>query len=99
MDDKRRAIFGEVNYELDYQQVKFGTTADDTKNTPNDWNSFISHFGTRWFPGGFAPYKTATVDAFRTAMVKVAALAVSAIESIDRQRETNGKTFYEDVEG
>lgn len=34
------------------------------------------------------------IDAFRKAMVKTAAVALAAIESIDRQRASNGKTFY-----
>lgn len=95
LDDKRRSLFGEVNYELDYQQTKFGTKEDDTINTPNHWVSYLAAYSTKWFTGGFAPYKNSAVDAFRTGMIKVAAIAIAAVESIDRQREQNGRTFYE----
>ena len=40
-------------------------------------------------------FTTEMTDDFRQRMIQVAALAVAAVESIDRQREENGKTFYE----
>lgn len=88
-------IFDEIRKERDYQTEKWGNTADDTLNTPNDFIAYIAHYSTRWFAGGFAPYNSSDVGRFRTMMVKVAALAVAAIESLDRQRAANGKTHYE----
>jgi hypothetical protein len=64
-------------------------------NTPNDFVSYISNYSTRWFKGGFAPYTPDVVDEFRVSMLKTAALAIAAIESIDRQREEAGHCFYE----
>jgi len=95
MTDFRNRILNEIDTERKYQINKWGNEVDDTENTPNDFISYISHFSTRWFNGGFAPYHTDTVDEFRKSMIKTAALAVAAVESIDRQREEAGHTFYE----
>jgi hypothetical protein len=94
MSDNEK-IFAEIVKEIDYQEKRWGTQSDDTKNRPNDWASFISHYSTRWFPGGYAPYQSMTVDAFRASMIKTASLAISAIKSLDRQRAKNGAAFYE----
>lgn len=88
-------VYEELQKERDYQVEKWGVEADDTVNTPNDWVAYISHHSSRWFDGGFTPYNTATVDDFRTQMIKTAALAIAAIESLDRQREKDGRPFYE----
>lgn len=90
-------IFAALKQEREYQTAKWGNEADDTMNTPNDFVSYISNYSTRWFNGGFAPYNTKTVDEFRISMLKTAALAIAAVESIDRQREIDGQTFYEVV--
>jgi hypothetical protein len=91
----RQGIYSEIEAERDRQQRRWGDAADDTKNTPNDWAAFIGHHATRWFGGGFAPYDAATVRAFRAQMIKVATLAVAAVESLDRQARERGKPFYE----
>ena len=98
MEEKEATIdiFAEIEAELNYQDERWGHAPDDKLNSPNDWVSYISHHATRWFSGGFAPYKAATVDTFRTQMVKVAALAISAIKSIDRQRAAKGRPFYQE---
>lgn len=92
----REAIFAEIAAERDYQDNKWGTDKDDTLNEPNDWVAFIAHHSTRWFTGGFAPYKSSAVNTFRKQMIKVAAIALAAIESLDRQRATKSQAFYED---
>jgi hypothetical protein len=92
----RLDIFAEVNEKRLYQEAKWGNRADDTKNTPNDWVSYIANHSTKWFPGGFTPYCEETVQEFRAAMVDVAALAVAAIESLDRQTLINGAPFYQE---
>lgn len=84
-----------VAKEREYQVARWGLEADDTLNTPNDFVSYITRYSSRWFPGGFAPYTTETVNDFRESMVKVATLAIAAVESVDRQREEAGHTFYE----
>lgn len=89
-------VYAEIQAERDAQVARWGNTSDDTNNAPNDWVSYISHYATNWFGNQFPPYATEVVDDFRTSMIKTAALAIAAIESIDRQRAGTGKTFYED---
>lgn len=94
----RQDILNEIDAERAYQDGRWGHAADDTKNAPNDWAAYIAHHATRWFTGGFAPYKRGAVDAFRKEMIKAAALAVAAVESVDRQRAEKGSAFYEIAE-
>ena len=91
----RETFLEDVRIEREYQERKWGNSADDTVNEPNDWVAFINHYATRWFSGGFAPYSAETVEDFRSSMVKVAALACAAVESVDRQIAASGKTFYQ----
>ena len=93
--DLRKAIFAEVETERAYQVDRWGTEADDTRNRPNDWIGYICHYATEWYAGRFFPYPKGTGHAFRAAMVKVAATAIAAIESHDRQVAAKGKPFYE----
>lgn len=88
-------IYDEIKSERKYQTHKWGNETDDTMNEPNDFVSYIGAYMSKWFPGGFVPYTTETVDEFRKSMIKVASIAVAAVESIDRQREEGGHTFYE----
>lgn len=73
----------DIKNEREYQVNKWGTRADLEVNQPNDFVAYIAHHSTRWFKGGFAPYSRDTLEDFRAQMVKVAALAVAAIESVD----------------
>lgn len=88
-------VLVELAAEREYQINKWGNDADDELNEPNDFIAYMNAYSTRWFPGGFAPYSPETIDAFRKSMVKTAAIAVAAIESVDRQREEAGHCFYE----
>ena len=73
----------DIENERDYQLTKWGPRADLEINRPNDFVAYIAHHSTRWFKGGFSPYSRETLEDFRQQMVKVAALAVAAIESVD----------------
>lgn len=88
-------ILEEIRAEREYQDHKWGTDTDDSLNTPWMWASYIGQYATKWMAGTFAPLKRDVTDSFRTCMIKVAAIAVAAVESIDRQRLKNDKTFYE----
>lgn len=77
-------ILQDIQHEREYQVTKWGTKADDEVNTPMDFVGYIAHHSTRWFDGGFRPYTVETLEDFRTQMVKVAALAVAAIEATDK---------------
>jgi len=96
MSEERSKIFAEVEKERAYQQARWGDTVDDTLNTPWMWAAYIGLYSTKWMAGTFAPLKRDVTDSFRTCMVKVACLAVAAIESVDRQRAKNDQTFYEE---
>lgn len=82
----RNGVLAEVSAERDYQDEKFGgPSVDDRENGYMEWVTYIAHFSTRWFGGGFPPFSAETDSAFRRAMIKVAALAVAAIEQYDRK--------------
>lgn len=89
------SILDEIKTEREYQVTRWGNAADDTKNTPNDFVTYISHHATRWFNGGFAPYGKTAMDIYRKQMIKTATLAIAAIESLDRQRAEKGTAFFE----
>lgn len=79
-------VYEEIKAERAYQIERWGNDKDDELNRPNDWVAYIAHHSSRWFPGGFAPYSPEVLDEFRKQMVKVATLAVAAIESHDRKK-------------
>lgn len=89
-------IFDEIQKERGYQKDRWGNEADDTQNTPWMWAAYITQYATRWMAGTFLPLGGDVTTTFRNCMVKVACLAVAAIESVDRQRAAKGKTFYEE---
>lgn len=94
--DNPATITTEILSEVKAQRARWGVGIDDTKNTPWMWASYITQYATRWMSGTFMPIpRPQTID-FRFCMVKVAALAISAIDSVDRQRANNGSTFYEE---
>jgi hypothetical protein len=90
------SIYDEIRAEREHQQKRWGNEVDDTKNTPWMWAAYIAQYATRWMVGSFMPLGRATTDSFRGAMVKVASIAIAAVESIDRQRAANGSAFYEE---
>lgn len=67
----------EIKAERAYQDGKWGTAFDD-KNTVNDWGAYIGSYT------GNATNMNATPAQQRKALVKVASLAVAAIEAFDR---------------
>lgn len=66
-----------VSAERDYQDAKWGTEFDDL-NSPNDWVPYIVRYAA------LACEFNMTKAQFQKAMVKVAALAVAAIETSER---------------
>jgi len=82
-------IYDEIKKEREYQIAKWGNDKDDELNNPNDWVAYITHHSSRWFPGGFRPYSSEVLEDFRKQMVKVATLAIAAIESHDRKSNGN----------
>lgn len=89
------SVYEEIKSERDYQDKKWGHTADDTLNTPWMWAAYIARYATNWMKGTFLPIGTSATEDFRESMVKVAAIAVAAVESLDRQKVAAGKAFFE----
>ena len=82
MDDfTEEDIFAEISLERDFQRKIGYTTEEDDYNTPSVWGNIVAHYAHLWF------YEPKMVN-FRASMIKVAAVAVAAIEWVDRQ---NGK--------
>ena len=88
-------IFDEIKAERQYQDKRWGHELDDRLNTPFHWVAYITQYATKWMAGTWPPFGRDTTDDFRKMMIKVAAIAVAAIESLDRQRVNKGNAFYE----
>lgn len=73
-------IFAEIAEERHQQDTKWGGAAHDDQHDEDDWIEFIEKHARRAAPGlGFDR------QLFRRQMVRVAALAVAAIEWVDRR--------------
>jgi hypothetical protein len=92
---KLEDYFENVENELGYQAVKW---ADgdldsllrmdvDNNDSPMNFVGYVAAHSTRWFPGGFPPYSRETLQEFRRAMTKVAALGISAMRWADAKLE------------
>lgn len=88
-------ILKEIANEREYQVKVWGEEADLKVNTPMDFVGYIAFHSSRWFDGGFRPYPRETLQSFRKQMVKVAALALAAIQHADAILEN--KIEREDV--
>lgn len=77
VEDKRGDIIQAIEAERASQDEKWGIEFDD-KNTANDWAKYICDYA-----GGAAPLHF-DADNFRHKMTQVAALAIAAIETLDR---------------
>ena len=69
----RNEVYALIDAERAYQSTKWSKEGDD-KSTPNDWVAYIAIYLGRAVT---LPWNRNT---FRTAMVKVAALAVAVLE-------------------
>ncbi len=86
-DDPRQAILDLIASERDYQEGRWGTRFDD-RNTINDFVTYITRYaGNAAFEPDFHKTQVARREHQRQQLVKVAALAVAAIETIDRNGE------------
>lgn len=88
-------IVQEVVQERVRQAEKYGHGHDDSLNKPSDWMAIMQHYGARWLDVTKYPLSRITVDKFRKAMIETAAIAIAAVQSIDRQRARHKRTFYE----
>lgn len=68
-------VIGEITQERNNQDAQWGGADGDDCNAEGDWLIFIQKQGDRWMNG--APS--------REVYIKIAALAIAAVESIDRK--------------
>jgi hypothetical protein len=69
--------YSEIIDERTYQEGKWGVAFDD-KNTVNDWGAYIGIYLAK------ATDMKATAAQQRAAMLKVASLAIAALQTFDR---------------
>lgn len=82
----RAAIFTQIEEERRRQDGEWGQQHDD-KHTTHDWIAILSkHIGR----AVVYPWDRAAAAAYRQQMVRVAAVAVAAIEWVDRQLDEEG---------
>lgn len=81
-------ILEDIRSEREYQVGKWGNGFDD-KNTANDWVTYITMYATA------GARMDASPEDFRAAMVKVATLAVAALEAIDRNEGKTAPRHYD----
>ena len=79
--------FEDIRAERDYQDVKWGGPAHDDAHTSGyDWIAFITVYaGKGALAFGAEDTNDRALRVFRTMMVKVGALAVAAIQWVDRK--------------
>ncbi len=75
--DIREDIFGSLHEERERQDGLWGADFDD-KNTANDWVSYVNKYAARAAQSKLNPGE------FETAMRKIAAIAIAAIETCYR---------------
>ena len=76
------SVYDEIRQERKAQDKKWGGAAHDDVHTQFDWCEFIRHHTNRAVGGR-------KKDDYRKQMIRVAALAVAAVQSFDR---IHGKT-------
>ncbi len=86
MDD----IIKEIVTEREYQISRWGGPQEDAENnSPADFVLYITKYATDWFKGGLPPHDT---ENFRESMIKVATLAIAAIQAEELFKEkVNGE--------
>jgi hypothetical protein len=93
-DKHQKKVFEDVLAERRYQDRQWGHEIDDTKNTPWMWTAYVCSYATKWMKDPFR-FKREDTNEFYDRMIETAAIAAAACESVLRQRDMNGKTFYE----
>lgn len=81
MSAKQVKVFAEIANEREYQDTIWGAVADAT-HSDEEWSRFIEDYSKGL--GRAEKYK----GDFRTRMIKVAAIAVAAVEAHDRKAGT-----------
>lgn len=82
----------EVAHERAHQANRFANgdekqldALDDEKNGPIQFAAYVTKYSMNWYDGSFAPFGGNALLAFRSSMIKVAALAFSAVCWVERR--------------
>lgn len=75
------SVYDEIQAERAYQNQKWGTAFDD-QNTPHQWMGYVAAYGARNLAGNPSAVDVAK---FRVDMLKVASIAIAAVEALDRK--------------
>ena len=89
----QKKVFEDVFKERRYQERQWGDV-DDTLNTPWMWCAYICSYATKWMQNPHR-WRREDTEEFYDRMIQTSAIAAAAAESVLRQREAHGKTFYE----
>jgi hypothetical protein len=89
----QKKVFDDVLKERRYQERQWGDV-DDTLNTPWMWCAYICSYATKWMQNPHR-WRREDTEEFYDRMIQTSAIAAAAAESVLRQRESHGKTFYE----
>ncbi len=80
-------ILESIKSERGYQKERWGGVKDDAENNgPADWTAYIAKYSTGYL-NGLPPHDYG--EDFRTAMLKVATLAVAAIEASEYKEKND----------
>lgn len=94
------SIIDEILVERNRQDGQLWGQAFDNRNTPNDWAAYIGQYAGRaieiYRAGPSKPKYRFDAPRFRDSMVKVAALAVAAIETFDRLGGNMAKRHFDE---
>jgi hypothetical protein len=90
------SVLGEVMAERRAQDSEWGGPAHDDAHSEDKWVALlVRHLGLAVNDGGEA----ADLARYRRQMVRVAALAVAAVEALDRRKPGRGKVAGEHTAG
>ena len=82
MSMKTGEVLAEVARERHRQDQKWGGPTHDDQHDPSDWLEYIHNKKEK-------AHGAETDAEYRKRMIQIAALAVAAVESLDRQMEAN----------
>jgi hypothetical protein len=87
-------VYDEIQAERTHQDQKYGGPSHDDKHTPQDWETHLHRHTDRLLAARRGPdfnktqqghYVVGPTEDYRKRLIKIAALAVAAIESWDRR--------------
>lgn len=82
----REAIYGEIATEREAQDARYGGEGHDDQHTFNDWIVLCCRYASKAaaYPACSEGRTVEDSKRFRANMIRVAALAVAAVEYVDR---------------